>query len=198
VTGVSAPENVRSYDLCLRTSSSGLLSLERGITLADDRLEWTVGERADATRLGAIVEVRLQTGGVPTRPSSLCRIQLNDGYALTLNNNRVDGEDRNTDYRAFVTDLHRRLSALGDAKPRFVAGYEETKYWIMLACTFLLGVIAVLIPIVLLIILQDLSTLSLLIVGGIFIWPFVLMLLANTPRSYDPHHVPQDLVPPRP
>ena len=82
MTGVSAPENARSYDLCLRTSSSGLLSLERGITLADDRLEWTVGERADAARLGAIVEVRLQTGGVPTRPSSLCRIQLNDGYAL--------------------------------------------------------------------------------------------------------------------
>jgi hypothetical protein len=193
----ATPESARSYDLWLRASTSRLFGSERGVTLAGDTIAWSVDGRADHGHLRGISEVRLQTGGSPTSPTALCYIQFSDGFLLTLSNVRAIGSDAQAQdaiYRAFVVDPHRRLSAVDHSGIRFVAGYPERKYWIVLMCAVALGVISVGIPVVFLIIAPDFKLIGLLFGGAIFIWPFVTMLQANGPRSYDPRHLPRELL----
>jgi hypothetical protein len=192
------PENVRNYDLFLRTTSSRLFGRDRGISLTDTSIAWSIDGVADEAPLGKIVEVRLQSGGAPTKPTAMCQIRFADGNELTVNNNRSIGTDEHVQdslYRNFVHDLHRCLRKMQASPTRFVAGYPERKYWIMLALVVALGIIAIAGPMVVLLIRPEFKLLGVLFAGGIFIWPYATMVQANAPRSYDPRFIPAEVLP---
>src|SRR5688572_27248098 len=88
-----ARATARAYDLALQTNRQGL-SLwlrNRGVTLGDDRLDWTIDGTPDAALLASIVEINLRTGGAWTSPIAQCRIRFKDGFILTVSNATASG-----------------------------------------------------------------------------------------------------------
>src|SRR5262249_45568213 len=142
----SQSKNVRSYDLVLRTTSSRLLSRDRGVTLTDGSIAWSVDGAADEAPLANIVEIRLQTGGAPTRPISMCRIRIADGYEVVVNKKIAIGADERVQHalgRNLGHGLRRGLGGLPGPATRFVAGFPERKFWIIGACVGALGLMVV-------------------------------------------------------
>jgi hypothetical protein len=193
-----APDRARSYDLALRTCESGLFTRDRGIKLSNAGIGWTFDGHADEAPFENVVEVHLQTGGAPDAVLGICRIQFETGYFISVNSSRplsVSHETQSALYRDFVRDLHRRLATHGPSSVKFSAGYEVGKFWVVLACTALLGLMAVVIPLVFLVVITNIAAVALLVAGAIFLWPFVRMIQANIGRRYDPRHIPDDLLP---
>jgi hypothetical protein len=201
VTGPETPQsNPQTYDLALRGKGQGfaLTIRNRGITVSDERLDWSIDGRADAARLDSIVEVQLQTGAwVEDGPTAMCRITFRDGYVLT-----VSDTDRNgfrdaaaaVPYRAFVRDLHARLMQLNVAA-RYVAGYAPTRFNVAVVCAVLLGAIGVGIPAFFFLVHPDIEIVFLLVAGVAFTVPLFTMLRKNSPREYVPTRIPAELLP---
>jgi hypothetical protein len=204
VTSTSeAPQaNPRSYELALRGKGQAFAFTirNRGITLSDDRLDWTIDGRADAARLDSIGEVQLRTGGGWTGddgPSAMCSIIFRDGYTLMVSDADKNGfRDRPAagPYRAFVYDLHDRLVKL-DVAARFTAGYRQTQFGVVAVCAIILGAIGIGIPVVALFFRPEFEILLTLGGGLALTIPLFTMVLKNSPRSYDPRQIPTELLP---
>jgi hypothetical protein len=189
----------RSYDLFLlqRGKRFYFRNTDRGVTLTDWRLEWNADGKADSAPLENIAEVRLQCGGDWKNPLNQCQISFLDGYSLTI----TDGNERGTAdaaqtplYREFVRALHARLALAPPGTITFIRGYEETKFNVVAAAAFLLGLIGVAGPLVLLLIAPKMEVLYLLIGGFALCWPLYTMVRNNAPRAYDPKQLPEELM----
>ena len=193
--------NPLAYDLALRLKGQGfaLTIRNRGVTLSDERLDWTFDGRADAARLDSIAQVHLQTGGAWMEEGliAMCRITFRDGRTLSVSDVDQAGlkdDARAGTYCAFVRDLHGRLARL-DSTARFTAGYGEVQFRVIAICAALLGAIGIGIPLVALLFRPNLEIL-LMLGGGIALTvPLFTMLMKNAPRSYDLRHFPIELLP---
>ncbi|MBV8837635.1 MAG: hypothetical protein JO000_13935 [Alphaproteobacteria bacterium] len=189
------------FDLALHAKGQGfaLTTRNRGVTLSDERLDWVFEGRADAVRLDAIVAVHLQTGGAWTEeaPVAMCRITFRDGYTLTVSDADKAGFKDDVQalaYRGFVRDLHARLAHL-NSTVRFTAGYGATQFQVIALCALLLGAMGFGIPVVLFFIRPDLEILLVLFGGLGLSVPLFTMLFKNSPRRYEPTHIPTELLP---
>jgi hypothetical protein len=189
------------YDLALRVKGQGLaLTIRnRGVTLSDERIDWTFEGRADAARLDSIVEVHLQTGGawMEEGPAAMCRITFRDGYTLTISDVDKSGfkDAAQADaYRGFVHDLHARLAKQGSTA-RFTAGYGATQFHVIAICAVLLGAMGIGIPVVLFLMRPEFEILFVLFGGLALTVPLFTMLFKNSPRSYAPTQIPTELLP---
>jgi hypothetical protein len=199
-TPSGARDTARAYDLALHTSRQGLVFARRnrGITLADDRLDWVISGEPDAALLASIVEINLRTGGVPTSPIAQCRIRFKDGFVLNVSDatwTRHQDEVRRTLYRDFVHDLHRRLGALTGVTVRFIAGYTKTEFHVMALGALFFVAICIGLPITAFFIRPDREFVLGLVVGAVFVWPLLRMMHFNSPGGYDPRKLPTGLVP---
>jgi len=193
--------NAAHYALALHVKGQGfaLTIRNRGITLSDERLDWVFEGRADAARLDSIAQVHLQTGGAWTEeaPVAMCRITFRDGYTLTISDVDKAGFKDGTQagaYRTFVHDLHARLAKL-NSTARFTAGYGTTQFPVLMACAIALGAMGIGIPVVLLFLRPDIEILLVLFGGLALTVPLFTMLFKNSPRSYEPTHIPTGLLP---
>lgn len=193
----AAPGNERSYGLYL---SSGLSfhwsNPNHGVRLTDDRIAWTIDDNRQDAHFSRIVEVRLQTGGNAQDLIAMCKITFVDGYVLTVYNGSAMGLPDNAQaalYRDFVRDLHRRLVA-SKARVDYIAGFSEGRYHIVLPASIALGLIVVALPFVLVLITGEIKVLFALIAGAWLFWPMYKMVQANKPQTYDPTHLPSELL----
>jgi hypothetical protein len=97
-------------------------------------------------------------------------------------------------YRDFLRDLHARIVKRGEGATRFLQGYPETNYRVVLVAAILLGMIGVAGPLVLLFIVPKLEVVAMLVGGAFLCWPLYTMVQNNAPRPYDPRKLPEELM----
>lgn len=199
-TPPDARGSARAYGLALHSSRQGVVFMlrDRGITVADDRLDWEIGGRPDAVLLASIAEVNLRTGGYWMSPIAQCRITFRDGFVLTVSDADPAGardDAKRQRYRAFVRDLHRRLAALPSLQIRYVTGYTSIQFHAMALCALFFIGMCIGVPITVFFIEPDAELVLLLVFGVSLVWPLLRMLHYNSPGSYEPQQIPTEVLP---
>jgi hypothetical protein len=200
-TPVSVPDG-KSYDLYLGLGERRVVwsYSDHGVTLMDDAIAWIADGRQSQVSFRDIVEVHLQLSYLEDNAIASCRLHFADGYSLSITSgNRRGFQDAGQDrlYVEFVYDLHARLAAHGDARAAFTAGFSEGRH-LGLTVVAVVGVLlCVLLPVVLLLISGDWKMAVAGYTGLALLWPVYKAIQVNAPRSYDPRHVPEELMPVR-
>jgi hypothetical protein len=198
-TTEGARSTARVFDLALQSSRQGLTFglNNHGITLADDRLDWTIGGTPDAALLASIVAINLRSGGSWQSPLAQCRITFRDGFVLTVSDAAWSGykdESKGAAYRDFVHDLHRRLAALPDARVDYTSGFTKTQFHVG-AAGALFFVALCFVPLIALLVRPDLEYVYVFFAAGALTWPLLRMLYNNSPGTYDPRQIPPQILP---
>ena len=195
-----SPDPIRkSYDLYLGFGAKRLVwtNPDHGVTLTDDGIAWFAGGSEWQARLRDITEVHLQTGNVGENTIATCRLKFLDDTSLSILSSNSRGlQDASHDklYVAFVRDLHRRLAA-ADAHVAFTAGFSDARYRFGKVVAVVAGLFFVVAPTVLLLMTREANMVWALYAGVLLVWPLYGLMRANAPRSYDPRHVPPELMP---
>jgi hypothetical protein len=195
----------KSYDLYLRAGRPGerrmvWIHADHGVTLSDDAIAWVADGRQSQSPLRDIVGVHLQLSYVGDDAIGSCRLSFVDGSGLSIvSSNKRGFEDAVLDrlYVEFVHDLHMRLAAHRDARASFTAGFGEGRYLFGKVVIVIAGLFFIITPVVLLLITQEWKLALLTYSGAVLVWPVYKAMQANAPRSYDPRHVPPELMPVR-
>src|SRR5262249_54026242 len=189
-----------SYDLYLGFGQKRFVwtNPDHGVTLTDDGIIWFAGGREWQTRLRDIAEVHLRTGNVGESTIATCRLKFAEGSTLLIassNSYGLQEDARDRLYAAFVHDLHGRLAALINARIAFTAGVSEARYRFGKVVAVVAGLFFIVTPTVLLLITREWSMAWALYTGVLLVWPVYRVMQANAPRTYDPRHVPPELIP---
>jgi len=199
---VSKPDDRRYYDLYFREGPGGGIVLRyrySGMRLSPAGMEWeSEGERR-FTDYSTIEAVRLQTGHIPKSGYfGTCEITFRNGRNVTVSSldswGSPDGE-RLDDYAEFIQDLHGHLSDEDRRRIRFEAGGTAFRQAFGTVAVILGGLMFVLLPLGLLLYTGEAKALFILIGGAAFIIPAFRTMQRNRPRTYDPHHLDEDLFP---
>ena len=192
-TQETTPLTESHYDLDLRAGRSigfYFRKSNHGVTLTAERINWTFGGKTDGAPFHNIRGVHLQTGGNWREPTNLCTITFADGYKLVV----VNSDDaRRPVYRDFVRHLHSRLAAL-QTSTVFTSGYQGFRYPLIIACSVLLGVMSIGIPVIAVIFQRSITPITALVAGVVFYWPLFKMIEKNAPRTHDPGNLPAELL----
>lgn len=191
----------RDYSLFVRRNPGELaLKLsDEGVTIAGGRLVWTTAAGEDARPLADISAVHLSVAHI-TRHGDFgsCIIHFGEAVRLQVVGSSAFGfpdEERDPVYAAFVRDLHEQLATRPTGAVRFSAGVSEGRLQVMQVMLVIAGLFFVALPLVLLLFTGDLGMLAATAIGGIFVAGLYGWMQKNRPRSYDPQHVPPELLP---
>lgn len=189
----------QSYDLFIRTSKTifNFVNRNRGVTLADDRIAWSYGGKPDAALFSSIRSVHLQTAGSWESPVAICRITFADRYELIVTDANVTGypdPERQQPWHDFVHDFHARMAASGNTSVRYTAGLQGHRYPVVIGAAIFLGVLFVIVPFFAMLWLQSPAPATAMLAGAALIWPLFKMIQKNAPTTYDPAHLPKDLL----
>jgi hypothetical protein len=189
--------NFRSYNLCFAVNGGGFLrKFDRGVTLSDEGMTWTVDGSVTDMPFGNIVAVHLQSGGQKVIVDR-CTITFADGTALSVVNSDPGGFSdsvRVPIYRDFVHDLHGRLAAGHYTEISFTAGVPRWRYQAMIAVTIAVGLFCGGFGLAALVGFGNLKGLAILALGAYFCWKRGRTTLANAPRNYGPDRLPEGLL----
>jgi len=214
------PGGALNFDLYLRAGGGFKLVwqiADHGIRLRRDGLSWTIGGERREAGFGGIAEIHLTSGGGTTagggdspypmmrqivqRQStnmSVCRIMFRDGGQLQVYGGAASGlpdAQHSVHYSEFVVRLHERLAAVpaGDAIA-FGGGYSLVRYRVLVVA---LGVMGLMLLGALVATLAGAGTRRafVLAAASISFWFQWKMVQANAPQTYDPAHVPDELLP---
>jgi hypothetical protein len=174
---------------------------DHGVTLTDDAIAWSLdGQQAQAS-FNDIAEVHLQLSYIEENAVASCRLRFVDGTSLAITSSNSRGfQDAALDrvYVEFIHDLHARLAARGDLRTAaFTAGFSEARHQLGIVFLVIAGLILVVLPVVMLLFTWEWKVMLIIYSCAVFLWPLYKSLQANTPRTYDPQHVPQELMPAR-
>ena len=106
----------------------------------------------------------------------------------------VSMEDLGPEYRAFITELHRRIAASG-SNCRFEAGFAAWRWWPMVAVAAATAIALVYVGATTL--LRGDTGAGLLVAGfmGLFAWQMWPLISRNRPMRYDPRQIPDQVLP---
>lgn len=183
------------YDVYFRAGKPGFhfRNDNHGVMLAGDRIAWTFNGQSDSAPFKNVASVHLQSGGGLNQ----CLIRFADGHLLTITDGNAQGladEKQAPVYRMFMHDFHARLAAAGATSIRFTAGYMGARYHVVLVSLMLLGLLCIVGPLLMVFITGQLKLLFAAVIGAGLCWPFIRLIGNNTPRSYDPMHLPEELL----
>ncbi len=176
-----------------------MLAAEHVFRLGPDSLEWLVGGRPGRVAYPMIARIRVGfrlTNFMGRRytaeifPRAGGRLDISSYSARGI----VDNANQGAAYRAFITELHRRIAkSHGDC--RFEAGIAVWRFWPSVAIT--VAMMAGLVYVVARGMLGDqiVTGLFVLAVGFIFLWQMGKTVFANRPRRYSPDAIPEDVLP---
>jgi hypothetical protein len=198
---VSAPDR-KSYDLYLRLGERRVVwsFSDHGVTLTDDAVAWLIGGHVLQARLRDIVEVHLQLGYVEASAVASCRLRFADGSSLVITSSNSRGfQDAALDrvYVEFIHDLHARLAARGDGHIAFTSGFSEGRLQFGIVLLMIAGLFFIALPVGLLLLTGEWKLALATYTGLVLLWPLYKAIQVNAPRSYDPRHVPEELMPVR-
>jgi hypothetical protein len=106
----------------------------------------------------------------------------------------VSMEDLGPEYRAFITELHRRIANSG-GNCRFEAGFAAWRWWPMVAVAVATAIALVYVGGTTL--LRGDFGAGLLVGGfmGLFAWQMWPLISRNRPMRYDPRNIPEHILP---
>jgi hypothetical protein len=191
----------KSYDLCLRSGRGGWFSADHGLTLTDDHIVWSEGDRNCEGQLREVADVHLQTGKIGDSTIASCRLNFRDGSTLLITSNNSRGlqdDEHDRLYATFALDLHARLAALKDARISFTAGFSAARYRFGQGVIVVAGLFFLVTPTVLLFMTGSWSMIWTLYLGVGLVWPVYRLMMANAPRRYDPRDIPPLMIPASP
>jgi hypothetical protein len=202
MSGTAPPADPRRhYELCLREGGGRIVLRykEKGITLDEDRMAWQADGRKAEQRYADIDSIRLATGHIPKSGSiGECRIAFRSGLVLAITSATEWGysdDARNGTYIGFVRDLHQRLATGDRGRIRFEAGNTPGRQMFGRIALVLGGALFVLLPLALLLVTGRLEALGIAAAGGFFLWPVLILIRKNEPRTYSPDRLDEDLFP---
>ena len=176
-----------------------MLAAEHAFRLGQDSLEWFIGGRQGRVAYPMIARIRVGfrlTNFMGRRytaeifPRAGGRLDISSYSARGI----VDNANQGAAYRAFITELHRRI-ANARADCRFEAGMAVWRFWPSVAITLAMagGLLYVLVRGMLGD--QIVTSLIVLAAGVLFLWQMGKMVLVNWPRNYRPDAIPEDVLP---
>lgn len=194
-------EGAQHYDLFSRDGEPRLVwrLTDEGVALEPDALvvrragQWT---RAEYER---ILSINLSSGQIGRSGTiASCTIQMSSGLRIVVSNVNERGVadgSRDSVYRQFVTDFHKRLRESGAvSRISFNSGFSQGRSTGLLV----IGVIAtgffVALPVILLLATHELKALLITVAGLGFVLPLWRTFSANQPSTYNPG-APPDLLP---
>jgi hypothetical protein len=193
----------RKHDVCFTTSArlSFVHLADRGVTLAPDRIAWTLDSKPDAAPFKNIVEVCVQRGPGAHRLLRICQITFADRYMLLVTDGNEFGvptEAQRAAYRGFMHDLHARLVAhaavRAGAPIAFKAGFAAKHHLWMTVRIALWTLVFVGAPLAAFLMTGETKPFLLLVGAGVLGALFWRLVVQNAPRTYDPARPPKDLV----
>jgi hypothetical protein len=106
----------------------------------------------------------------------------------------VSMEDLGPEYRAFITELHRRIAASG-SNCCFEAGFAAWRWWPMVGVAVATAIALVYVGATTL--LRGDTGAGLLVAGfmGLFAWQMWPLISRNRPMRYDPRQIPDQVLP---
>jgi hypothetical protein len=169
------------------------------LKLKPDGMRWEAGRHTGFVRFDGIRRVRLSFRPVTLQsrrfvtevwPADGPKIQIASSSWRSL----VDQERQDTAYVAFITELHRRLAAIGSTA-RFSSGMPVVLYGVGLVV--LIAAVAAFIGLTVRT-LQAGETMGAAVVGAFFLvfaWQVGTYVLRNRPGSYRPENLPANVLP---
>jgi hypothetical protein len=194
--------DTQSYDVYFVVPGSPRLVWRiptHGITVSDSGIAYAVNDSTRTAAFTDIAAIHLRTAALGNASNVLdqCRIEFNDGGAITISNAASNGlpKDAQTKiYRDFVRDLHGRLVASGPDAIRFTAGMSSGRYKGALVTMIVAGLFFIVTPLGITIVTGDPHALIPMAMGALLIWPFMRLISNNTPRNYTPDALPDELM----
>ena len=169
----------------------------QGITVSDDGLGWAGSDGARSVRFADIAAIHLGAGLIGQSTLDTCRIEFTDGGGLVTADWGANGlpDDKALPiYRAFVRDLHARLSAQPSGAIRFTAGMPQWRYNVVCIAAVCLGLMWLAALFVMVFLAPGLTGLGAVIAGAFLLFPVVKLLLNAKPRDYAPDNLPDALL----
>ena len=192
--------DAKSYDLYIKAGERRVTwsYADHGVTLSDDAIAWVADGQTSQVPLHDIARVHLQVSYLEDSAIASCRLTFANGSGLSIvSSNKRGFQDATQDpiYVEFVHDLHARLAARRDANISFTAGFGEGRYLFGKVVIVVAGLFFIVTPVVALLFTGDWKLALLTYSGAVLVWPLYKAMQVNAPRSYDPQHVPPDLMP---
>jgi hypothetical protein len=193
-----------TYDLDLYSDYDGPAAIGRGVRLVGGRIGWSVHDQAADVLLATIDYIRqypasrvndIYPGAGRTLFLNGCQICFKNGRSVTVVDSarsswNVSGAQSDL-LRAFVAELHRRLSLEARATIRFYVGYSERGSRNARIFLALIGSLLVVLPAIGFLMTGEFRPLLLALFGGAMLWRFYKSAAAKTERPYDPAYPDQ-------
>ena len=191
----------RDYGLFVRRNP-GRLALklsDEGVAITGHRLLWTTATGEDSRLLSDISAVHLSVAYIDRHGDfGSCIIHFGGATPLQVVGSSAFGfpdDERGPVYAGFVRDLHKTLAARPTGAVRFSAGVSEGRLQVMQVLLVIAALLFAALPLVLVLLTGDLRMLAATMAGGLLVAGLHGWMQKNRPRSYDPHHVPPELLP---
>ena len=170
-----------------------------GVTVSDSGIAYTANDIPRTAPFTDFTAIHLSTAALGNASNVIdqCKIEFNSGDAITIANGAANGlpdETQTRIYRDFVRDLHARLVATGHDTINFTAGMSQTRYTGAMVVLVIAALFFVVTPLVLAFVTGDPHALILMGTGIFLVWPFMRLVSHNTPRSYTPDALPDELI----
>ena len=192
ISGEAAPETRYDY-------RASLVGSAHQFELTDAGLSWKIGGRSGVWPYTDIASIRLTF-----RPMSMqsrrfrADIKSREGRRISILSTTwqtvtlMAPQDRG--YRAFITELHRRLASAG-SKVALIGGIGQTTYAVALAMVTLLGIAMAGLLVRAFATGEWYGALFLVGFVALFTWQIGGFIRRNRPRTYEFDHLPEALLP---
>jgi hypothetical protein len=192
ISGEGAPETRYVY-------KASLIGSAHEFKLTDAGLSWHISGRSGLWGYADIAAIRLSY-----KPSSMqsrrfrADLEGRDGRRIAILSTTWQTVSlmvpQDHDYRAFITELHRRMAAAG-SKAALIGGIGQVTYAAALAMVTLLGIAMAGLLVRAFAIGEWYGALFLVGFVALFTWQIGGFIMRNRPRTYDFDHLPEALLP---
>ncbi len=190
------------YDIFIREGEVGMYwrHSDRGLSISDAGLRWSIEGRDRTEKLGDIESVHLMSAHVAKSGNVFnCIIRFKWGQPLILYSTNDWGspdEERELVYRAAILDLHQRLAKSGNKDIVYRAGMTSGRHRLLLAVTIIATLLFGVLPLGLFLFVEtSFHVFGVTAAGIAFIWPLWGQWQNNEPRTYFPDDLPYELIP---
>jgi len=181
------------------TYKASLIGSAHQFDLTDAGLSWRTGSRSGVWPYADIASVRLSYRPMTMQARRFrADIEKAGGGRIAIHSTSWQTVSlmapQDQGYRAFITELHRRMKAAG-SKAALIGGIGPTTYAAALVMVTLLGIAMVGLFGRALLIREWYGALFLVGFAALFTWQIGGFIKRNRPRSYDFEHLPETLLP---
>jgi hypothetical protein len=190
--------DVRYYSLPATEAKLVLLRIpDKGVAVGRDQLSYSRGGSVVLVPYTDITEINLaMTAQHRAASFATMQIMFRNGKRLLVTSTDAwvrPTPERVQEYYRFKADLHARLLAAGASHIRFTTGYSAARNSAVKLVLIFAGAFFTLVPLVLFFMTRQPQALLVMLLGVLFLVPFVVAGQRNSPGTYDPRNPPDML-----